>query len=382
MDKPYIVAHIEKSVDHTIFDTRWIPCSAKFIVLGNQSTGAGTIKVFELNSGQLDLVRQREQKSALKCGSFGASTLRQAHLAAGSFDGRMQILDIERLDVQQPLYEVNAHNGLINCLDAIGGGNMLNCGAPEIVTGGSDGCVKIWDPRQNDQPVACMAPSASLSTSTNATTKIATARDCWCVAFGDSYNCQDRAVAAGYDNGDIKLFDLRQMKLRWEVNVKNGVCGLEFDRRDIKMNKLVATTLEGGLHVYDVRTQHPEKGFSSVIETDAGRSLGKNGVISGLKATIWCARHLPQNRDLFMTCGGTGSIRLWQYEYPAKRCREAADGHIQGVAGILHMLHAATVSTQPVNCFDWNPDRIGLAVCGAFDQTVRVLITTNLHLYR
>ena len=40
----------------------------------------------------------------------------------------------------------------------------------------------------------------------------------------------------------------------WDTNLKNGVCGVEFDRKDIIMNKLVATTLEGNFHVFDVRT--------------------------------------------------------------------------------------------------------------------------------
>ncbi len=52
-------------------------------------------------------------------------------------------------------------------------------------------------------------------------------------------------IAAGYDNGDLKLFDLKTNQLNWEVNLKNGICGLEFDRKDIIMNKIVATTLEG-----------------------------------------------------------------------------------------------------------------------------------------
>ena len=30
-------------------------------------------------------------------------------------------------------------------------------------------------------------------------------------------------MCAGYDNGDVKMFDLRTMGLRWETNVKNGV---------------------------------------------------------------------------------------------------------------------------------------------------------------
>ena len=43
-----------------------------------------------------------------------------------------------------------------------------------------------------------------------------------------------------YDNGDVKLLDLVAGKLRFETNVSNGVCGVEFDRNDIEMNKLVA----------------------------------------------------------------------------------------------------------------------------------------------
>ena len=30
---------------------------------------------------------------------------------------------------------------------------------------------------------------------------------------------------SGYDNGDIKMFDLRMMCLKWETNVKSGVMG-------------------------------------------------------------------------------------------------------------------------------------------------------------
>jgi hypothetical protein len=41
---------------------------------------------------------------------------------------------------------------------------------------------------------------------------------------------------------------------------------LEFDRKDIEMNKLVATTLESKIHVFDMKTQHNEKGFASVVE--------------------------------------------------------------------------------------------------------------------
>lgn len=212
--------------------------------------------------------------------------------------------DLEKPEV--PIYTVEkAHDDIINSLDAIGG-TTTNCGAPEIVTGSRDGTVKVWDQRQGGAPVACISAEKSEDGNNSSS------RDCWAVTFGDSHNNEERSVCAGYDNGDVKLFDLKKMAVKWETNVKNGVCGIEFDRKDIKMNKMVVTTLEGGLHCYDMRTQHPTKGFASVSERDAGRALGTNGVISGAKSTVWSVKHLPQNREIFVSCGGSGSVRLWK----------------------------------------------------------------------
>jgi hypothetical protein len=53
------------------------------------------------------------------------------------------------------------------------------------------------------------------------------------------------------------------MQLRWETNVKNGVCGVLFDRKDIPMNKFMVTCLESVFHVFDARTQNPTKVGSS-----------------------------------------------------------------------------------------------------------------------
>ena len=72
--------------------------------------------------------------------------------------------------------------------------------------------MKVWDSRQKYDPVAMMVPAEG-----------ETKRDCWSVSFGNSYNDDERCVCATYDNGDIKLFDLRTMSLKWETNAKNGV---------------------------------------------------------------------------------------------------------------------------------------------------------------
>jgi hypothetical protein len=54
------------------------------------------------------------------------------------------------------------------------------------------------------------------------------------------------------------------------------------------------------------------------------------------------------------------------------------DGKELGVAGALRRLSDKALSSQPVNSFDWSPDRRGLFVCSSFDQCVRVGVVTKL----
>ena len=264
--------------------------------------------------------------------------------------------DIERPDTE--IHKFDAHSDIINTLDAIGGGSASR-GAKEIVTGSRDGSVKVWDPRQKDFPVAHI----SAKTTEGLTDK----RDCWAVAFGDSFNSAERAVCSGYDNGDIKLFDLRKMSLRWETNCGNGICSVEFDRKDTRMNKLAVATLEGGLYTYNMQLEDPTKGLTK-------RNIEKSFSTSS-KSTVWIVKHLPQSRNVFITGDGSGIVQTWSHNLPNKRSVELSE------TDELQMLSSSTLSRKPIHCIDWCPERLGLAVCGALDQTIRILITTNLNLY-
>lgn len=66
-------------------------------------------------------------------------------------------------------------------------------------------------------------------------------------------------------------------------------------------------------------------------------------------------------------------------EYPAQRSKKDSEGMEMGVAGSVSLLQNVTLSTQPISSLDWSPDKSGLCVCSAFDQTVRVLIVTKLN---
>jgi len=350
---PQILEHITKSVEITTYDTRWIPSSARFVVMGAYPRATGCLQVYELDGTEVRLTKEKETKASVKCGTFGASGLAERHLATGNFEGYLQLWDLERADA--PVMDVKAHTSIVNAIDGCGG-QAKGYGAPELVTCGRDGAVRVWDVRQRDAPVAAFEPGDGVK-----------ARDCWCVAFGNSYNDDERCVLAGYDNGDVKLFDLRTGTVRCEHNVGNGVCGVEFDRKEIAMNKFVVTCLESQFSVYDARTQHPVEGFASVTEkTPVG-------------ATVWGARHLPQNREISMIMGGDGTLMLYKYRYPDQRVVKDKDGAETGVAGTMHLLNSKNVSTQPISSWDWSPDKEGLAVCGSFDQQVRVVIVTRLN---
>jgi len=225
-DAPQIIEHIHKSINFTPYDTRWVPFSSRFVGMGIHPNGKGALNVYQLTNGDLDLLVEGKTSHGIKCGTFAASSIEQRHIATGDHAGKLVIYDLENID--KPIFSQQAHSSIINAIDGCGG-MEVGFGAPEIVTGGRDGCVRLWDPRVQE-PVLALEPEDGQP-----------ARDCWTVAFGNAYSDEDRCIAAGYDNGDVKLFDLRANAMRYETNVNNGVTSIEFDRKDIEMNKMTVS---------------------------------------------------------------------------------------------------------------------------------------------
>ena len=357
---PQMIEYVNKSLDFTPHETKFFPGTARIAVCGISPSGKGSLSIHELDrdgDGTKELFRDLSfRTSGIKCATFGASRLGDGHLAIGSYDGTLSICDVKVAHGDRntsDLFSVKAHDGIINAVDGIGGTNC-SYGAPELVTGGKDGCVKVWDQRTR-LPVVTLNPDKSSS-----------ARDCWTVAFGDSFNNEERSILAGFDNGDVKLFDLRTSKIVFETNVENGVTSVQFDRQDIQKNKVIVTTLESKFRCYDMRTQHPIDGFAFTSER-AHRS------------TIWISKFLPQNRDIFLTGGGNGGLNIYKYNYPKKRVgKHGQDGAPIGITGSVELLNSKVISTQPVTSFDWSPDRQGLCCLSSMDQTLRVFVVTKL----
>jgi dynein axonemal assembly factor 10 len=118
------------------------------------------------------------------------------------------------------------------------------------------------------------------------------------------------------------------------------------------------------VRVYDVRTQHPELGFAYTS-------------INAHKSTVWQARHMPQNREVFMSTGGNGTLNLYKYSYPAQRVQKDEKGREYGVAGSAELISSRKVSEQPVVSFDWNAEKQGLCAFSCLDSTIKVGIVTK-----
>ena len=361
LKKPQILTFSEESTDLTLFDCRWVPCSTRFVVAGNLPKGHGVLRVYTMGEteGMKVLATMERDKHPIKCITFGATSIADRQPATGDFEGKIDVWDLEN---KCSIWQVKGHTSMVNAIDGVGGGALTSSstdiGAPELVTGSRDGSVKVWDVRIKDKPVACMQPGEGAQT-----------RECWGVAFGNASTPNDRMVAAGFDNGDIKVFDLRTMSLHWETHVSNGVCSVAFDRPDIPMNKLSATCLEGRIHMWDLRTKHPKEGYAEWTDR-----------IEKQHHTIWGGRFLRQNREIFVTMGGGGEITLWKYSYPegGRSKKHTKDNMQMGVAGKLEKLQNNQIAEQPISGFDWSPDKTGLALTTAFDQKIRLIIVTKL----
>lgn len=156
---PQIIEHLTYSTAFTPFEARWIPASARFIVAGSFAKGTGAIQVFGMEGTEIKKLAETEKKIGIKCCTFGASLFETRSLATGDHGGFLNLWDIENME--KSTFCVKAHSLIVNCIDGCGGQN-IGFGAPELVTGSRDGCVKVWDPRVNE-PVASLEPASGQS---------------------------------------------------------------------------------------------------------------------------------------------------------------------------------------------------------------------------
>jgi len=132
LSKPQIIIYREKQVNYQLKDCQWIHNSAKFIAVGGKPNLKGVINIYTVDENDVQTVQEYEKTVAIECATFQSSYINQRHLAIGNYEGDLEIVDLEYSG--KSIYKVKAHQGLIYCIDGVGGLG-IGRGAPELVTG-------------------------------------------------------------------------------------------------------------------------------------------------------------------------------------------------------------------------------------------------------
>ncbi|EAY01974.1 wd-repeat protein, putative [Trichomonas vaginalis G3] len=324
-----------ENMPYTVYETRWIPNSKRIAICGSRPRGTGVIQVYKMQSQKEPFLMKLldiETENAIRCATFAATDPITRNIAVGDLEGNVMTFDFNE-GKKNSVFKYKVHEKIINCID---GGAAP--GPSELVTGSRDGNVCIVDIRAQDPAVATLKPEGTI-------------RDCWAVSMGGTTGPSDRSVIAGYDNGDLKLWDLRANQVSWETNLRNGVASVQFSDRYSQLSRVTAGCLTGQLVTFDLTDKPTDKGYrSNVVKIDDS-------------ATVWIVQHCPQKRDFIATTGGSGKLLVWK--------KSKKDIKYENVS-------SSQLSTQPINSFDWHPDKEGLAVMSAYDQTVRVALVTHL----
>ena len=165
---PQIFEYLNLPLNFTPFHVKWLPNSPKFALLGQSPRMNGIFKLMKLDKNKLIECFKMEFGKGFKSCSFNyfkdamgldptandqSAPNYPYQIALGDINGKVYLVDLEK---EKIFYEIEAHRGMVNSVDTMGG--LVGSGVLEILSGGSDGCVRLWDPRQ-EAPVVALEPN-------------------------------------------------------------------------------------------------------------------------------------------------------------------------------------------------------------------------------
>jgi len=312
-----VIPVAELKIDCTVFSLSWIPSSARIVAVGASASGDGILKVYSMNGRTLSETGSASFDRPLRCGTFDACDLSERIYCLGDFGGFLSLVDADTL---QTVHATRAHTDLIN---SISGGGV---GSTEILTGGRDGEMKLWDRRTMDSPAVRMFPEAGESR-----------RDCWTVSHSGH---DTRILAAGFDNGDVKLFDLRSMKLSWETSLSRGVSSISLQDRE-ESTWLVAGTSQGRLYQWNAKA--PSATLTSQLD----------------KSTVWSTQ-MVSDSGIVMNSLGSGAVSVCS-------CSEQR----------IEKICSQQVSESPLASLAASRDKAGLVAAASFTPSLHLLLYTG-----
>jgi len=320
----------ETTLEFTALSLDWIPMSARIVAVGAHPKGHGVLSVFALSGRELCKTNSVTTEKPLRCGTFDLGDQQEREFCCGDFSGDLSVWDLETLTQTG---RVNAHADILNSI--AGGGQDSS----EILTGGRDGEVKLWDRRALLRPTVKMLPESN-----------STKCDCWTVTHSGGGL---RLVSAGFDNGDVKVFDLRSTRVLWETNVSRGVSDINIVSDDdcSTGRRLIAGTVQGKLYAWDASA--PSANVLS-LHMD--------------KSTVWKTQLMRgDQKAILASCLGSGALCF----------TELRDLNTTTSPTTEHQ-HMHQVCDVPLISLAVSRDKPGLAATAACDNTIRLFFYTPI----
>jgi len=193
-----------------IFQVVWQPASTRVWIVGCKGKTNGFLAPALIKHATIEVLTPRPGvKAPVKTISFGNyyGTKSANCFGMGDFTGKFSVWDTER---EEEFYAAQAPE-MIYCVN-----NSNDLEPFEWCASSQKGAVTVWDLRSSE-PVVKLQPDNSM--------------DCWSAVLCDK-GPLERCIICGYDNGDLKVYDMRNNKIRWELNVGDGICSIDIDKRD------------------------------------------------------------------------------------------------------------------------------------------------------
>ena len=248
---------------------------------------------------------------AVRCATFNSSPLEERQLVTGDFSGGLAVWDVD--DLEDPIEEMTgAHSDLIHCVTGSAG---------LLVSGGREGMVKVWDRRDLRRSVLSMEGEGGRP-------------EVWTVEAGP--DCD--SLCAGYSNGDVRIFDCKAGRVRWQSSLSKGVTCLNL----LSGDRLLAGSLGGSVVLWNT-TSHQR------TETKLEGS------------TVWSAVASPHDESLVVSTLGSGALHL-----------------LSVTSGDVSQLTSHQSSDKPITTWAWSRDKPGLGLATGFDQNIYIYIVTDI----
>ncbi|KAN0015990.1 hypothetical protein ACTFIU_005940 [Dictyostelium citrinum] len=333
--------YITKKLTSQPYSCQWIPTSCSVITVGKKTSGGiskGDIKIHQLDfddtSGdpKLNLVYENEFTNPFRCLSFfkQPNQLQQQQnnrrFITGDFNGQISEWDSDICDI--PIWGIKgAHQGSISAIDAYG--DHL------VVCSGKDGTIKVYDTRIKPN-------NGDNSSSPISTFQQTNKNGCWSICTNDNN------IIAGFENGDLNIYNLKTNSIQSTHKVNGGICSIDSNDRSNILNQFLITTNKSFITTLSLNNN-----------TNNNLEFKDYEINKNENQTIWSGIYSPWNKkdneNIFTVCEGDGSVSMYRDDFK--------------------LIDKVIVSNSPILQLDYSKDRKGLLCCISLKKQLSILIS-------